>query len=132
MADDKIIALAAYQDDEKQQEITEDALALRFSERHADELRYIAVKGEWRKWSGNRWHPDATLLGFDLARQCCRDVAAELCNGKPLKHILNAKTIAAVERMAKADRRHATTIDQWDANDLDFNAAENPDGYVQP
>jgi hypothetical protein len=91
----------------------EDLLALRFSERHADELRYIAVKGEWRKWNGNHWKPEATLLAFDLARRCCRDVA----NGK-----FSAKTVAAVERLAKADRRHATTIEQWDANDLDFNA----------
>jgi putative DNA primase/helicase len=129
---ENIIALASYQD-EKQEVITEDELALRFSERYADELRYIALKGEWRKWNRNHWRPDATLLAFDLARQCCRAVAAEFCNGKPLKNIVSAKTIAAVERMAKADRRHATTIEQWDANDLDFNTAENPaDGYIEP
>jgi putative DNA primase/helicase len=131
MADDNIVALAAWQD-EKQESITEDALALRFSEQHADELRYIAVKAEWRKWDGTHWQPDATLLAFDLARQCCRAAATAFGAGKPAKHVTSAKTIAAVERMAKADRRHATTIEQWDANDLDFNTTESPDGHVQP
>src|SRR5213075_3444488 len=44
-------------------------------------------------------------------------------NGKPPNQVYSAKTIAAVERMAKADRRQATTIEQWDANDQNFNAA---------
>ena len=30
--------------------------------------------------------------------------------------IASAKTVAAVERLAKADRRHAATVDQWDAD----------------
>ena len=53
-------------------ELTEDALALRFSERHADDLRYIATKGAWLKWDGARWYPEATHMAFDLARQSCR------------------------------------------------------------
>ena len=97
---------------------TEDALALRFSERHADNLRYIATKGCWQKWDGGRWYEEATHLAFDLARQSCRDDAQSFGNGKPPMTVLAAKTIAAVERMAKADRRHATTIEEWDADDL--------------
>ena len=30
--------------------------------------------------------------------------------------VANARTVAAVERLAKADRRLAATADQWDAN----------------
>jgi|SRR2546430_15728223 putative DNA primase/helicase len=96
---------------------TEDALALRFSERHANDLRYLAAKGVWLKWDGGRWYEEATHLAFDLARQSCREDAKEFGNGKPPPAVSAAKTIAAVERMAKADRRHATTIEQWDAND---------------
>src|SRR5262245_56572240 len=96
---------------------TEDALALRFSERHASDLRYIATKSQWLKWDGTRWYPEATHLAFDLARQSCRADAREYGNGKPPDAALSAKTIAAVERMAKADRRHATVIEQWDADD---------------
>jgi hypothetical protein len=34
--------------------------------------------------------------------------------------------------LAKADRRHATAVEQWDANDLDFNMTEKSNGDVQP
>jgi putative DNA primase/helicase len=102
-------------------ELTEDALALRFSERHADDLRYIATKGTWLKWDGARWYPEATHMAFDLARQSCRADAQIFGNGKPPNSVYSAKTIAAVERMAKADRRQASTIEQFDANDSAFN-----------
>ena len=96
---------------------TEDALALRFSEKHKDDLRYIALKGQWLKWDGDRWLPEATLLAFDLARDSCREDAAYYGNGKPPPGISSAKTVAAVERLAKADRRQAATLEQWDADD---------------
>jgi putative DNA primase/helicase len=95
---------------------TEDALALRFSERHAEDLRYIATKAQWLKWDGDRWLPDATLLGFDLARKSCRFDAQEYGNGKPPPGILSSRTVASVERLAKADRRQAATLEQWDAD----------------
>jgi phage/plasmid-associated DNA primase len=101
---------------------TEDALALRFSERHADDLRYIALKSQWLQWDGDRWFPEATLLAFDLARDSCRADAVQYGNGKPPARVYSASTIAAVERMAKADRHQATAIEQWDANDQHFNA----------
>jgi hypothetical protein len=101
---------------------TEDALALRFSARHADSLRYIATKSQWQSWDGLRWYSEETHLAFDLARQSCREAAQEYGNGKPPTHVFSAKTIAAVERMAKADRCQATTIEQWDAHDWILNA----------
>jgi putative DNA primase/helicase len=101
---------------------TEDALALRFSERHKDDLRYIATKGVWLKWDGTRWYAEATHLAFDLARRSCRDDAQSFGNGKVPSQVYSAKAIAAVERMAKTDRRQATTVEQWDAADFVFNA----------
>jgi putative DNA primase/helicase len=103
--------------------LTEDALALRFSAMHRDELRYIHTKGQWQAWDGARWYGEQTLLAFDLVRDSCREVARIYGNGKPLSSVLNAKTVAAVERMARADRCHATSIDQWDANDWLWNMA---------
>src|SRR5262245_62776652 len=102
-------------DIEGSEPFTEDALARRFSEKHKDDLRYIALKGQWLKWDGNRWLPEATLLAFDLARDSCREDAAHYGNGKPPSGISSAKTVAAVERLAKADRRQAATLEQWDA-----------------
>ncbi len=62
----------------------------------------------------SRWLPDETLHAFDLARVICREVAAG-CE-KPASVVASAKTVAAVERLAKADRRLAATAAQWDAD----------------
>ena len=62
---------------------TEDALALRFSERHAHDLRYVAIRNQWFQWNGVIWAPENTLLVFDLARASCRDDAVDYGNGKP-------------------------------------------------
>lgn len=59
---------------------------------------------------------DDTLRAFDLARAVCRGVATE-CNKPNIAGIIaSCKTVAAIERLAKADRRIAATIDQWDAD----------------
>jgi len=96
-------------------------LALRFSAQYADAMCYIALKGQWQNWNGERWYGEQTLLAFELARRSCREAAQECGNGKPPNTILTAKTFAAVVRIAGADRRHATTIEQWDADDCAFN-----------
>ena len=95
---------------------SDDALALRFADRHANELRYVAAWGRWLRWDGTRWSFDETLTAFDLARTICREAAAECNKPKIAGLIASAKTVAAVERLAKADRRHAATVDQWDAD----------------
>ena len=71
-------------------------------------------------------HHDDTLHAFDRARAICREVALE-CD-KPASVIASAKTVAAVERLAKADRRLAATAPQWDADGWMFNTGEDDDG----
>src|SRR5262249_25699423 len=44
----------------------------------------------------------------------CRKVALECDSAKAAAAVASAKTVAAVERLAKADRRLAATADQWD------------------
>ena len=59
---------------------------------------------------------DDTLRAFDRVRKICREAAAE-CNKPKIASLLaSAKTVAAVERLAKSDRRLAATVDQWDAD----------------
>ena len=58
---------------------TDEALALRFAERHAGELRYVAAWAKWLIWDGKQWRTDETLKAFDLARRICREAAAQ-CN----------------------------------------------------
>jgi putative DNA primase/helicase len=93
---------------------SDESLALRFAELHVPDLRYVAQFGQWLEWNGARWSFDNTLRAFDLARAICRE-AAKSCNKKSAAMALaSAKTVAAVERLAKADRRLAATAAQWD------------------
>ena len=97
---------------------SEDDLANHFSTAHVD-LRYVAVWGKWLQWTGIKWEIDLTVYVFDLARAVCREAAAK-CN-TPSRKVASAATVFAVEKLARADRRHATTPEQWDADDDLFN-----------
>jgi putative DNA primase/helicase len=103
---------------------SDEALALRFAERHHDDLRYVAAWSRWLIWNGEHWQFDDTLKAFDLARWICRTSAAECNKAKIANNIASAKTVAAVERLAKADRRLAATIEQWDADPWLLNTPE--------
>ncbi|HVL21302.1 MAG TPA: hypothetical protein VM422_10035, partial [Amaricoccus sp.] len=61
-------------------------------------------------------------------RRASRCQAASECNEERIASaIASAKTVAAVERLAKADRRLAATTDEWDANPWALNT---PAGVV--
>ena len=105
--------------------LSDDALALRFSETHAETLRYVAPWNNWYRWSGKLWERDTTLLAFDLARDLCRDAARKASdNGKS---IASSRTVAAVATLARYDRRHVAMIDQWDTDPWLLNT---PDGTI--
>jgi hypothetical protein len=113
-------AAAQVADTEIPPQFSDDALALQFSRAYAEQLRYVAVWGGWLIWTGQHWRREETLKAFDLARALCRRISAQLTNPKSAKAataISSATTIAAVERLAKADRRHAMTPTDWDADD---------------
>jgi putative DNA primase/helicase len=95
---------------------SEDALALRFSRRYGDNLRYVLAWGHWMCWDGRRWVDDDTLHVFDLARGICRAASAECGDAKERAaiRIAAAQTVTAIERLARADRHHATRVEQWD------------------
>ena len=102
-------------------EYAEDRLATRFTEQHATSLKYVAKWGRWLLWNGSHWQEEDTLKAYDLARGICREASAEVMSwAKPnirlAAAIASAKTVAAVERLAKADRRLAATTEQWDAS----------------
>src|SRR5579862_3181048 len=104
--------------------ISDDELALRFTERHKDMLRYVAAWGRWLIWDGCRWARDETTRVFDLARTVCRDVLGEH-EAKGLtasqvvalrKRLGSAQTVYAVVKLAGSDRRHAVQVSQLDAD----------------
>jgi putative DNA primase/helicase len=95
---------------------SEEALALKFAAKYEKELRYTAAWGRWEEWDGRAWKPDSTCRVFDRARTICR-TASRTCEKPALaRKVASAATVAAVERLARADRRHAAAVDQWDAN----------------
>ncbi len=101
-------------------EYSDEALALFFADRFEDALRYVYLWGKWMIWAGGRWIEDDTLDGLDRIRLICRQMAqayaltAKSPSGP--KAIASAKTANAVMSLARADRRLAATVDQWDAN----------------
>jgi putative DNA primase/helicase len=101
-------------------EYADDALALRFTSRHQHDLRFVNLWGRWLIWDGRRWRIDETLKAFDLARAIARQASAEITeregSEKLASAVASAKTVAAIERLARADRQHASRTEDWDAN----------------
>ena len=104
---------------------TEDALAIEFTRQHGDTLRYVAAWSRWLMWDGCYWNFDETIRVFDLARRICRDAAAKANSGQ--KTLAKAATVVGVEKLTKADRTHAATVDQWDCEPWTFNTGGNLD-----
>jgi putative DNA primase/helicase len=109
---------------ERAPHFSDEALAITFAQRHADSLRYVAKFGRWMSWTGQYWRSDDTLHAFNLSRAICREAAATCNKPGAARALASAKTVAAVERRAKADRRLAATAEQWDADPWKFNAGE--------
>ena len=105
---------------------TEDELAVRFVDKYGDELRYVAKWSRWFSLNKERttWNEDDTLHAMDLAREVCREAAAECNNAKQAKALSAARTIYAAVQLARADRQVAATVDQWDADEWLLNTPE--------
>ena len=108
-------------------EFSDEAIALRFAKRHKSSLRFVNKWGHWLHFDGRLWLHDDTLFVFDLVRQICREAANECDKPNVRAAIASAKTVAAVERLARSDRTLAATHEQWDADPWLLNT---PDGVV--
>lgn len=104
--------------------LSDDELALLFTARHCDELRYVAAWDRWLIWDGKRWGHDEKKRVFDLARKLCRDVlgsyspeqmTAAQWNGLR-KRLGDARTVYNVTKLAGADPRHAVAVAELDAD----------------
>ena len=94
---------------------SEDAIASAFAANFHWEFRYVAAFGHWMFYDGTRWVKENTLAAFDIARVLCREFAEMAENQREARMLTSAATVAAVERMARADRALAATAEQWDA-----------------
>jgi putative DNA primase/helicase len=103
-------------------EFSEDQLALRFADRHGNDLRYVAEWGKWLAWTGTHWNIEKTLLALHMARNICREAAAECNKPSDSKAIVKWRTVSAIETLARSDRHVAATVSQWDASQSFFNS----------
>lgn len=94
---------------------TDDALALEFTSRYGEDWRYCATWGQWLMWTGKRWKTDDTLLVGHLIRSIGREAALKADSHRIASKLASAGTVSSVERLARMDRRHAATTDEWDA-----------------
>ena len=111
----------------------EDQLAQLYTLAHAVDRKYVQAWRRWLWWDGVRWCEDLTQHAFDLARDVCRAAARLLQKDKQAEKeklaaaILSASTVAAVVKLASADRRHAAVPAQFDA---DPDVATSPGGTI--
>ena len=85
---------------------TDDALALSFTVRYADDWRYWAAWGKWLVWTGTHWQSDETLLVHHLIRSICREAAVKVDSHRLAAKLLASSTVGGVDRLARSDRRH--------------------------
>ena len=110
--------------------LSDDELATRFTERHLNELRYVAAWDRWLIWDGQRLAYDERRRVFDMVRALCREVLAEHLadpnysegQRKVLRNRLgSAATIWSVAKLAGSDPRHAVSPDQLDSDPWSLN-----------
>lgn len=106
---------------------SEDALALAFTQDYAHDWCYVAGWGKWQMWDGRRWKADETLLVRHLVRLTCRAASAQTTSVRTAAKLSANSTISAVESLARSDRRHACTVEEWDADNWLLNT---PGGVV--
>ena len=107
---------------------SDDALALDFTAKHERDLVHVSEWNRWLHWDGARWVKDRTTMVFDRIRAVCRE-QAELAKGNEhlAMTLASRQKVAAVEALARSDRRHARTADEFDANPWTLNT---PGGTV--
>jgi putative DNA primase/helicase len=109
-------------------ELSDEALALKFAGKHADDLKYVDQWGKWFYWDRNVWREDTSRIARDRVRAVCREVAAGIPNDrKNARRICSTTVDNAVLIKATADRLLAATVSQWDADPYLLNT---PKGVV--
>jgi putative DNA primase/helicase len=99
---------------------SDEALAGRFTARHVDDLKFVNTWGRWLVWDETRWRVEDTLMVLDHARALVREASEEILakdgSQRLAAGVASAKTVSAIERLARADRQHASRTDDWDSD----------------
>jgi putative DNA primase/helicase len=101
--------------------ITDDRIAKFFTEAVGEDWRYVNHWGKWHYWNTRFWPEDETDLVIHTVRSVCREAAR--CTDKltQLPRIESATTVRNVERLLRADPKHARSSERWDRDIWLFN-----------
>lgn len=112
------------------------ALAHAFVSHQDGSALYCSTWGRWLLWKGSRWVMDETLEAVSMVQDSCLREAA----GVPLEveltpsqqkrimaSLASQRTITNVEKLARSDRRAATSPAEWDSDHWELNT---PGGVV--
>ncbi len=120
---------------ERPRRYSEDAIADLFSAANGNDLKFVPTWG-WVQWIGNQWRRVSDVVPMQFARLICRSVAKRCNRDESLSEksrtalartISSARTVAAVERLARGDPRHLSDVSEWDSNLWLFNAPGGDD-----
>ena len=102
-----------------------------FTSRYADDWRYCAAWGKWLVWTGARWQSDETLLSHHLIRSICREAALKVDSHRLAAKLLASGTVGGVDRLARSDRRHSSTSEEWDTACQSQSDGQHGSGHCQ-
>ena len=108
-------------------EFSDDALVQLFVHACGRDWLYVALWGQWFRWTGNVWKRDAVGAIVQAVRLVCRAAAHKANRSADQRRIASAKTIQAVVRIAGSDPVIATDADQLDQHVMLLNT---PEGVV--
>ncbi|WP_424138714.1 phage/plasmid primase, P4 family [Roseomonas chloroacetimidivorans] len=93
--------------------LTEHGVALAFTKRFKDRLRYCHDTGAWFEWTGTHWRKDRKHAAFSFARRLVAD-ANRKAEFKTQAVTGKAAFAGGVEKFAQRDSAHAVTNEAWD------------------
>ncbi len=79
-------------------------------------MRYVAAWGRWLEWRVITGNSTTLSLSSTWRAPSVARPPPNATKQKVAGAIASAKTVSAVERLARCDRRHAATVDQWDSD----------------
>jgi putative DNA primase/helicase len=94
--------------------LTERQMAEIFTEKHGALFRFCHSTEAWFRWDGTRWAREQTNLVIDQLRAIGKIMARQYTSVKDQKDAGRSAFLSGAERLARADRAHAVTAENWD------------------
>ena len=92
-------------------EVSEHSVALDFTARYQDTMRYCPDLSGWFQWDGTRWRPDGLNVAFHYARTMSGEASEN-------KNARRAGFAHGVESFCRADPAHSVDASYWDSDGM--------------